>query len=35
MWLLSQGNLVEVLAPQTLREEMLRVLTAMLEQYQP
>ena len=35
MWLLSQGNLVEVLAPQTLREEMLRVLTAMLERYQP
>ena len=35
MWLLSQGNRVEVLAPQTLREEMFRVLTAMLERYQP
>lgn len=35
MWLLSQGERVEVLAPQTLREEMHRVLTAMLERYRP
>ncbi len=33
MWLLSQGNRIEVLAPQTLRDEMKKVLDSMLELY--
>jgi predicted DNA-binding transcriptional regulator YafY len=34
MWLLSQGDRVEVLAPQKLRQEMKETLLRMLEQYQ-
>jgi predicted DNA-binding transcriptional regulator YafY len=34
MWLLSQGDRVEVLAPQKLRQEMKEILLRMLEQYQ-
>lgn len=34
MWLLSQGNKVEVLRPESLREEMKKNLLAMLERYQ-
>lgn len=34
MWLLSQGERVEVLAPETLRNEMKETLLKMLEQYQ-
>lgn len=33
MWLLSQGNRIEVLAPQALRDEMKKILTEILEQY--
>lgn len=33
MWLLSQGNRVEVLKPAAMREEMKRVLTEMMEMY--
>lgn len=33
MWLLSQGNRIEVLEPQALRDEMKKILTEMLEQY--
>lgn len=33
MWLLSQGNAIEVLRPEILREEMKRVLGEMLEKY--
>ena len=34
MWLLSQGKNVEVIRPQSLREEMKKVLTEMLGYYE-
>lgn len=34
MWLLSQGNKVEILRPESLREEMKKILLEMLERYQ-
>lgn len=34
MWLLSQGGKVEVLRPDSLREEMKNVLNEMLNRYQ-
>ena len=34
MWLLSQGNNVEILQPESLREEMKKTLLKMLERYQ-
>jgi predicted DNA-binding transcriptional regulator YafY len=34
MWLLSQGTAVEVLRPQSLRREMQKILTDMLEKYE-
>lgn len=33
MWLLSQGNTVEVLRPQSLRDEMKKIIMGMLEKY--
>ena len=33
MWLLSQGSAVEVLRPESVREEMKRILTEMLGRY--
>ena len=34
MWLLSQGDKVELLRPESLREEMKQTLLSMLERYQ-
>lgn len=34
MWLLSQGNMVEVLSPKSLREEMKNLLHEMLDKYE-
>jgi len=33
MWLLSQGSSVEILRPESLREEMKQMITDMLERY--
>ena len=34
MWLLSQGNAIEILRPQSLRNEMKKLLLEMLDKYQ-
>ena len=33
MWLLSQGNAIEILRPQSLRNEMKKLLLEMLDKY--